>query len=155
VDAQNEQVSEALGDRLADRIAAYGGSWTFIIVSIVVLIVWTLMNALFLAPRHRAFDPYPFVFLNLLLSMLAALQAPVIMMSQNRQSERDRRAAAQDFDVNARAESEIEALQNKLDRLRETEWTELVKLQQEQIRLLNRIIDGAALPGTVSAARDG
>jgi uncharacterized membrane protein len=147
VDAQNEHASEALGDRLADRIAAYGGSWTFIIVSIVVLIAWTLVNALVLAPRHRAFDPYPFVFLNLLLSMLAALQAPVIMMSQNRQAERDRRAAAQDFDVNERAESEIETLHDKLDELRETQWAELVRLQQEQIRLLNRLLDGEAVPG--------
>lgn len=104
------------GARLADAIARIGGSWTFIVAFIGFLAVWTLAN-LFLALSDR-FDPYPFIFLNLILSMLAALQAPIIMMSQNRQSERDRIDAAHDYQVNLKAEIEIMALHEKFDELR-------------------------------------
>ncbi|QAY78215.1 DUF1003 domain-containing protein [Sphingosinicella sp. BN140058] len=101
-------------DRLADRVAAIGGSWSFIVGFGLVLAAWTGINALLLT---RPFDPYPFIFLNLLLSMLAAIQAPVIMMSQNRMAESDRKQARRDFEINLKAEFEILALHAKLDLL--------------------------------------
>ena len=104
------------GQRLADRVAAFGGSWTFIVAFGVVLALWVALNTVVLA-AGAAFDPYPFIFLNLVLSMLAALQAPVIMMSQNRQTLKDRLAAAHDYEVNLKAEIEIMALHEKIDRL--------------------------------------
>jgi uncharacterized membrane protein len=106
-----------LGERMADRIAAFGGSWTFILLFLAVLAVWTLGNTELLGPRRAAFDPYPYVFLNLILSMLTALQAPVIMMSQNRGAERDRLNAATDYRVNVRAEHEVRRLHEKHRRL--------------------------------------
>jgi uncharacterized membrane protein len=107
------------GDRLADAIARVGGSWSFIIGFIVFLVAWTLLNAWLLGVG--SFDPYPFIFLNLVLSMIAALQAPIIMMSQNRQAERDRIDATHDYEVNLKAEIEIMALHEKLDELRHQE----------------------------------
>ncbi|MBW8908473.1 DUF1003 domain-containing protein [Mesorhizobium sp. RCC_202] len=107
------------GDRLADSIARVGGSWTFILAFLAFLVVWTAGNAWLLT--RDAFDPYPFIFLNLVLSMLAAIQAPVIMMSQNRQTERDRIDAAHDYEVNLKAEIEIMALHEKLDEIRHGE----------------------------------
>ena len=104
-----------LGERLADRVSAFGGSWTFIGLFALVLVAWAALNAAWL--RHP-FDPYPFIFLNLLLSMLAAIQAPVIMMSQNRQAAKDRASAEGDYAVNLKAELEILALHDKLDALR-------------------------------------
>lgn len=104
------------GDHLADQIARVGGSWTFIISFLAFLALWALTNTVLLATR--AFDPYPFIFLNLVLSMIAALQAPVIMMSQNRQAERDRIDAAHDYAVNLKAEIEIMALHEKFDDIR-------------------------------------
>jgi uncharacterized membrane protein len=103
------------GDRLADRVAAVGGSWGFIICFAVVLFGWMLLNSDVLSHWDLAFDPYPFIFLNLMLSTLAAIQAPVIMMSQNRQSAKDRLAASLDYEVNLRAELEILRLHEKLD----------------------------------------
>jgi uncharacterized membrane protein len=100
------------GERIADRVAAFGGSWTFIIVFIVVLIAYSSVNILL---GHQAWDPYPFILLNLFLSMLAALQAPVIMMSQNRQDQKDRLRGELDFQVNRRAETEIQGLSRKLN----------------------------------------
>jgi uncharacterized membrane protein len=105
-----------LGERIADAVAGFGGSWTFIITFMAVLAVYTTMNLLL---RGRAWDPYPFILLNLFLSMLAALQAPVIMMSQNRQDTKDRLRGELDFDVNRRAESEIQGLARKLNQLQE------------------------------------
>jgi uncharacterized membrane protein len=104
-----------LGQRAADRIARWGGSWVFIGAFALFLALWAAWNVL----SGQPFDPYPFIFLNLILSMLAAIQAPVIMMSQNRQAEIDRRQAANDYDVNLRAELEIMELHAKLDRLAE------------------------------------
>ena len=102
---------ETFGERIADGVARFGGSWTFIILFAIVLVTYTWMNS---ALRNRAWDPYPFILLNLFLSMLAAIQAPVIMMSQNRQDKKDRLRSEMDFDVNVRAESEIQALSRKL-----------------------------------------
>jgi uncharacterized membrane protein len=101
-----------LGERVADAVAGFGGSWTFISIFMMVLIVYSLVNILL---GKRAWDPYPFILLNLFLSMLAAIQAPVIMMSQNRQNTRDRLRSELDFDVNRRAESEIQGLARKLN----------------------------------------
>ena len=107
----------SVGDRLADAIARIGGSWGFILSFCGFLVVWVIINTVLLVTG--AFDPYPFIFLNLLLSMLAALQAPVIMMSQNRQDAKDRVRSELDFDVNRRAESEIQSLSRKLNELAE------------------------------------
>lgn len=102
------------GERLADRVAAFGGSWPFIIAFGVFLAAWTGLNLLL---RKEAFDPYPFIFLNLVLSMLAAIQAPVIMMSQNRQAAKDRLTASVDYEINLRAELEIMRLHEKIDQM--------------------------------------
>ncbi|MGV3479128.1 MAG: DUF1003 domain-containing protein [Sphingobium sp.] len=103
------------GERLADRVAAVGGSWGFIIAFAIILLSWMTLNTNILGHLGLAFDPYPYIFLNLMLSMLAAIQAPIIMMSQNRQSAKDRVAASLDFEVNLRAELEILRLHQKLD----------------------------------------
>ncbi|HET6970501.1 MAG TPA: DUF1003 domain-containing protein [Phenylobacterium sp.] len=123
------------GQRLADRVAAVGGSWGFIIGFAVVLVAWMGWNLLGKG-LGLTFDPYPFIFLNLMLSMLAAIQAPVIMMSQNRAAQRDREAAEHDYIVNLRAELEIMHLHDKMDALRDQEIVELLRRQGEAIRLL-------------------
>jgi len=105
----------SLGERLADRVAAVGGSWGFIIAFTLVLFGWMLLNSDILSHWGKTFDPYPYIFLNLMLSTLAAIQAPVIMMSQNRQAAKDRVAASLDFEVNLRAEIEILRLHSKID----------------------------------------
>jgi len=127
----------SFGERLADRVATFGGSWTFIVLFCLFLAVWTGLNVWLLT---LPFDPYPFIFLNLLLSMIAALQAPVIMMSQNRQSAKDRHNAQLDYEVNLKAEIEIMALHDKLDRLRDEHLVSLLAKQQEQIDLLTRLV---------------
>lgn len=127
-----------LGERVADRIAAFGGSWTFILSCLAFLAAWMIGNTIL---RSEAFDPFPFILLNLGLSMLAALQAPVILMSQNRQAARDRADAAHDFEVDLKAELEIRDLHQKLDELREQKWVELVEMQQRQIALLERLLE--------------
>ncbi len=133
----NELFAERLtfGERLADRVAAIGGSWSFIIGFGVFLGAWAVLNTVVLAAR--AFDPFPFIFLNLMLSMLAAIQAPVIMMSQNRQSAQDRRAAEHDYVVNLRAELEIMHLHDKMDAMRNLDLARLIEAQNQTIELLN------------------
>ena len=123
------------GERLADRVAAFGGSWGFIAGFGLALALWMAWN-LWGRRAGLAFDPYPFIFLNLVLSTLAALQAPVIMMSQNRAAARDRQAAEHDYVVNLRAELEIMHLHDKLDALRAGEMVELLKRQAQAVRLL-------------------
>jgi uncharacterized membrane protein len=129
------------GQRLADNVAKFGGSWTFISIFAVILLAWVILNSIILAKYHDAFDPYPYILLNLFLSMLASIQAPIIMMSQNRQAMKDRLDAAHDYEVNLKAEMEIETLHQKLDELREQKWAELVEMQQEQIRLLTKLLE--------------
>lgn len=126
------------GDRLADGSARVGGSWAFILGFVAFLIFWTALNAWLLG--QKSFDPYPFIFLNLVLSMVAALQAPIIMMSQNRQTERDRIDASHDYAVNLKAEIEIMALHEKLDEIR---FQEILMLRDE-IRALSSQIDRIA-----------
>jgi uncharacterized membrane protein len=129
------------GQMLADKVAAFGGSWTFISIFAVVLIVWVFLNSYILLRAGGAFDPYPYILLNLFLSMLAAIQAPIILMSQNRQAYKDRMSADHDYEVNLKAELEIMSLHDKLDVLREKQWSELLSIQQEQLRMMGQLID--------------
>ena len=139
----NREFDEQLtfGQKLADNVAKFGGSWTFIIIFALILVMWVILNSVILARYQNAFDPYPYILLNLFLSMLASIQAPIIMMSQNRLAAKDRLDAAHDYEVNLKAEMEIETLHQKLDELREKQWAELVEMQQEQIRLLTKLLE--------------
>lgn len=128
------------GQRLADQIAKFGGSWTFILSFLALLAGWVVLNVIIMAKRGSTFDPYPYILLNLFLSMLASLQAPVIMMSQNRQAVKDRSDAASDYEVNLKAEIEIRHLHEKLDDIREKRWEELVQMQREQIEYLKAMV---------------
>jgi uncharacterized membrane protein len=125
------------GQRLADRIAVFGGSWNFIIVFAAILLAWMFVNSYVLVVRP--FDPYPYILLNLVLSTLAALQAPVIMMSQNRQEARDRLRATYDYQVNLKAELEIRQLHQKIDHLLSHQWERLVEIQEIQMELINEV----------------
>ena len=127
-----------LGARAADRLASFGGSWIFLGLFAAILISWLVYNV----ERPDSFDPYPFILLNLVLSCLAAAQAPVILMSQNRLAERDRIHAHLDYEVNLKAEMEILALHEKLDALRGRAWEALLELEQRQLELLERIERG-------------
>ncbi len=127
--------SITFGQRAADATARVGGSWTFVIGFGLVLATWVGVNSLLLA--GRAFDPYPYILLNLVLSCLAALQAPIIMMAQNRQAARDRAQADQDFRINLKAEIAIRNLHEKVDHLLHTQWERLLELQQIQIDMLS------------------
>ena len=131
---------QTLGDRVADTIARIGGSWSFILAFIAFLILWTFGNAWLLS--RDAFDPYPFIFLNLVLSMLAAIQAPIIMMSQNRQTERDRFFAAKDYEVNLKAEIEVMALHHKIDA---AVLKELQELRADVARLTDDVRAGRSI----------
>jgi uncharacterized membrane protein len=139
----SEDVTEddrALGGRVADAVARVGGSWPFVLGFIALLVVWTGVNAF--ALHNRGFDPYPFILLNLVLSCVAALQAPIIMMSQNRAETRDRRRAESDYRVNLKAEIEIAALHDKLDHVLHTQYEELIELQEAELELLEQIAAG-------------
>lgn len=131
------EAERTLGQRLADRLAAFGGSWSFIVVFALVLCAWMMLNSYGLAVRP--FDPYPYILLNLLLSALAALQAPVIMMSQNRQEARDRLRALHDYQVNLKAELEIRQLHQKIDHLLSHQWERLVEIQEIQMELIHEV----------------
>ena len=139
VDPQLKHDDRTVGQRLADRVAEIGGSWGFIIGFALALVIWMGWNMLTKA-SGLSFDPYPFIFLNLMLSMLAAIQAPIIMMSQNRQAAKDRLNAAHDYEVNLKAEIEIMGLHDKLDQLRSQDIERLLIQQQEQITLLTRLV---------------
>lgn len=127
----------SIGDRLADRIAAFGGSWAFISIFALVIVLWMIINSYLLATHP--FDPYPYILLNLVLSCLAAIQAPIIIMSQNRQEARDRKRALHDYQVNLKAELEIRHLHQKLDHLMSHQWQRLVEIQEVQMDLLNEL----------------
>jgi uncharacterized membrane protein len=138
---ETDYKNSTLGQRAADKIAAFGGSWAFIISFAMVLAIWIIGNAVILS--NKAFDPYPFVFLNLILSCLAAIQAPIIMMSQNRQSEKDRLTAANDYLVNLKSEIIIEDLHYKIDMLmeqqeRNTKTIEILLKTIEEVKTINR-----------------
>jgi uncharacterized membrane protein len=125
------------GERLADRIADFGGSWKFLLIFAAVVAFWMFLNTYLLVARP--FDPYPFILLNLVLSCLAAVQAPVIMMSQNRQEARDRLRAMHDYQVNLKAELEIRHLHQKIDHLLSRQWERLVEIQEIQLELISEI----------------
>jgi uncharacterized membrane protein len=125
------------GERLSDRIAEFGGSWKFLITFGAVIFVWIGANAVMLATK--AFDPYPFILLNLILSCLAAVQAPIIMMSQNRAESRDRLRAENDYKVNLKAELEIRHLHEKIDHLLSRQYNRLFEIQQIQVELLEEL----------------
>jgi len=125
------------GERLSDQIASFGGSWRFIILFGVVLVLWIILNAALLV--NRGFDPYPFILLNLILSCLAAMQAPIIMMSQNRAELRDRLRSENDYKINLKAELEIRHLHEKIDHLLRRQYNRLFEIQQIQIELLEEI----------------
>jgi uncharacterized membrane protein len=129
------------GQKMADKVASFGGSWIFISIFMVVMVVWILLNSFILFNLNSSFDPYPYILLNLVLSMLAAIQAPIILMSQNRQAYKDRLSAEHDYEVNLKAELEIIGLHEKVDSLREKQWSELISIQQEQLRLLRQLLE--------------
>jgi uncharacterized membrane protein len=123
------------GERVADRVASFGGSWSFLGLFLGSMFLWIGINL----AQTQAFDPYPFILLNLVLSCVAAMQAPVIMMSQNRQSARDRMDARHDYEINLKAEMEVMGLHAKVDELRDRQWSELVALQERQLEILRGI----------------
>jgi len=128
-----------LGQKMADKVASFGGSWLFISIFMGMMVIWIILNSFILIRLNSSFDPYPYIFLNLVLSMLAAIQAPIILMSQNRQAFKDRLGAEHDYEVNLKAELEIISLHEKLDSLREKQWNELMAVQREQMRLLREL----------------
>ncbi|MEP7177061.1 MAG: DUF1003 domain-containing protein [Gemmatimonadales bacterium] len=132
-----QDVEERLsrGDRLADRVATFGGSWTFITIFFLVIACWMAINVVVLT--RKPFDPYPFILLNLVLSCLAAIQAPIIMMSQNRREVKDRLRAEHDYQVNLKAELEVRLLHEKLDHLIVHQWQRLLETQRLQVEMLD------------------
>jgi uncharacterized membrane protein len=133
------EAQSTLGQRAADAVASFGGSWVFVGLFAASLLVWIGLNVVLLASRGTTFDPYPYILLNLFLSMLAAVQAPIILMSQNRQAQKDRLVAGHDYEVNLKAELEIMLLHEKIDALRQTQWQELLAMQGEQLKLLSTL----------------
>ena len=136
---QEHDDDRTIGEKIADQVAVFGGSWTFIIIFGGILLCWVILNSFFLL--NKGFDPYPYILLNLFLSMLAALQAPVIMMSQNRQNIKDRLQATHDYEVNLKAELEIRRLHEKVDELREKQWVELLVIQARQVHILEQLLE--------------
>ncbi|MBZ4034670.1 DUF1003 domain-containing protein [Flavobacterium sp. 17A] len=136
---EDEEETRNLGQRVADKVADFGGSWTFIISFVVFITIWIGSNVyIFL---NKGFDPYPFILLNLILSCVAALQAPVIMMSQNRQEEKDRNRAKKDYMINLKSELEIRMIHDKIDHLIMHQQQELIEIQKVQIEMMNDILD--------------
>ncbi len=129
------QKRKTFGEKLSDKIAEFGGSWSFIIICIFSLSVWVMWNS----RSNYRFDPYPFILLNLFLSCVAALQAPIIMMSQNRQQERDRQHQEQDYKVNLKSEVEIRILNEKIDKLISHQWQRLLEIQEMQMDFMEEL----------------
>lgn len=136
---EDEEEPRNLGQRVADKVADFGGSWTFIISFIVFITIWISSNVLIFV--NKGFDPYPFILLNLILSCVAALQAPVIMMSQNRQEEKDRNRAKKDYMINLKSELEIRMIHDKIDHLIMHQQQELIEIQKVQIEMMNDILN--------------
>ncbi len=135
---EEDELQSTMGQRVADKVAAFGGSWKFIIIFSAIIILWILGNSFLL--RNKSFDPYPFILLNLILSCLAALQAPVIMMSQNRQEEKDRQRAKNDYMINLKSELEIRMLHEKLDHLIIRQQEDIIEIQKTQLEQMNSMI---------------
>ena len=139
---QDLSTRSTFGQKMADKVASFGGSWTFISIFMGVMVTWIFLNSFILIKLvEGSFDPYPYILLNLVLSMLAAIQAPIILMSQNRQAYKDRLSAEHDYEVNLKAEFEIIGLHEKMDSLREKQWSELIAIQQEQLKLLSQLLE--------------
>ena len=136
VDVESEK-TWTFGERMSDRMADFAGSWTFLICFGIFMAAWIIMNSLVL--YWRPVDPFPYILLNLMLSCLAAIQAPIIMMSQNRQEARDRLRSQHDYQVNLKAELEIRHMSEKLDHLLSHQWERLVQIQQVQIQMLAQL----------------
>lgn len=132
--------SLSFGDRIADKVASFGGSWAFIISFFIFLLLWMLLNVAMVATSGSTFDPYPFILLNLILSTLASIQAPVIMMSQNRKEERDRQRAEDDYKINLKAELEIRMLHEKIDHMILRQNQRLIDIQEQQTDMLTDIL---------------
>ncbi len=137
IDGDKKQIL-TFGQRIADKVATFGGSWTFIISFGIFILIWISLNVLWLL--DKGFDPYPFILLNLILSCLAALQAPVIMMSQNRQEEKDRERSKKDYMINLKSELEIRMLHEKIDHLMIHQQQELLEIQKVQIEMMSDIL---------------
>ena len=137
-EVEEDEQEITFGQKLADKVAEFGGSWGFIIFFMSFLVVWILLNVFWLS--HHGFDPYPFILLNLILSCIAAIQAPVIMMSQNRQEEKDRERAKKDYKINLKSELEIRELHEKIDHLIIHYQQDLLEIQKTQIDLLENIL---------------
>ncbi len=134
---QDYDATLTFGERLSDKIAEFGGSWRFIIIFACILVAWLSINSAVLF--FKPFDPYPYILLNLILSCLAAIQAPIIMMSQNRQEAKDRLRASHDYQINLKAELEIRNLHQKIDHLLSRQWERLVEIQSIQLEVLEEI----------------
>ncbi|HRG46126.1 MAG TPA: DUF1003 domain-containing protein [Leptospiraceae bacterium] len=126
-----------IGDKISDQVAFFGGSWKFIILFFIIFILWIIMNSLLL--QNKKFDPFPFILMNLILSCIAALQAPIIMMSQNRQAAKDRIRSDNDYKINLKSEIEIRTLHEKVDHLLLDQWSKMMKIQAMQIEMLEEI----------------
>lgn len=137
-EVEEDEQKITFGQKLADKVAEFGGSWGFIIFFMSFLVVWILLNVFWLS--NHGFDPYPFILLNLILSCIAAIQAPVIMMSQNRQEEKDRERAKKDYKINLKSELEIRELHEKIDHLIIHYQQDLLEIQKTQIDLLENIL---------------
>jgi uncharacterized membrane protein len=137
IDGEGQQI-RTVGERIADKVASFGGSWTFIISFGVFILFWITINVYWFL--NKGFDPYPFILLNLILSCIAAIQAPVIMMSQNRQEDKDRDRAKNDYMINLKSELEIRTLHEKIDHFIMNQQQELLELQKVQIGLMNDIL---------------
>jgi uncharacterized membrane protein len=136
---EEEEETRSFGQKIADQVADFGGSWTFIISFLAFIVVWIGSNVYILV--NKGFDPYPFILLNLILSCIAALQAPVIMMSQNRQEEKDRTRAKKDYMINLKSELEIRMIHDKIDHLIMHQQQELIEIQKVQIEMMNDILN--------------
>ena len=146
---QELATAPSLGERAADAVAKFGGSWTFVGLFSATMFLWVAVNGLLLWLHGSTFDPYPYILLNLFLSMLASIQAPIILMSQGRQSERDRIRGEHDYEVNLKSELEIMMLHEKIDQLQQRQWTELLAIQRQQLELLSAL--AANVKGTSQA----
>lgn len=136
-DVNSQSQPLKIGEKVADKVASFGGSWNFIILFFFILLTWILINVVYIS--SKPFDPYPFILLNLILSCLAAIQAPVIMMSQNRQEKKDRIRSENDYKVNLKSEIEIRTLHEKVDHLLLDQWSKMMKIQELEIEILEEI----------------
>lgn len=137
MDDSEESNQRSFGEKLSDKVAEFGGSWKFIIIFCVSMFIWILFNTLVM--KNKSFDPFPYILLNLILSCIAAIQAPIIMMSQNRQESKDRKRAVNDYMVNLKSEIEIRNLHEKMDLSIIDQYKTLCDIQQKQIELLEKI----------------